>query len=207
MDTPKIERRKRRSPSSALLRVIRERDRTATTTLGGLLASLGDRSFGWALLLFSLVNLLPLPLGSTLVTALPLLLLSAQLAMGYPYLRLPRFLAQRRIDEAALRRTVIRLRPISRPVERLVRPRMIWLFHGRNERLLGLALFVIAFTLFLPIPLSGWFPAISLLVSGFGLIERDGLISAFGLVLGAVSVLVTLAVVMTVSAGARAVIG
>jgi hypothetical protein len=85
-------------------------------------------------------------------------------------------------------------------------PRYTPLFARRNERVLGLALFVIAFALFLPVPFSGWFPAISLFIFGVGLVERDGLVATIGLVCGGASVLLTLAILASLAAGAEAMI-
>lgn len=65
-------RARRPSLSLPILRIARELDRVGALTLGNLLNELGERSFGWAIVLFSLVTLLPLPPGSSVVTAIPL---------------------------------------------------------------------------------------------------------------------------------------
>ncbi len=72
--------------------------------------------------------------------------------------------------------------------------------------MLGLMLFVIAFALFLPVPFSGWFPAISLFIVGVGLVEHDGLVAAVGIGLGIVSVLLTATILTTLAAGAEGMI-
>ena len=148
---------------------------------------------------------LELPPGSTLITALPLLVTTGQMMLGYPHVRLPRRLARMRLDPLKLRRTVLRLRPITRRLERVLKPRYAMLFSRRNERPLGLLLFVIAFALFLPVPLSGWFPAIALFVFGVGLVERDGLIASLGLAIGVASVVLTAAILTSLAAGAEAI--
>lgn len=158
------------------------------------------------MLLFSLINLLPLPPGTTLLTALPLILIAGQMALGFEQLQLPKMIGRREVQRESLRRVVHKMRPISRRIERIIRPRMPWVFYPRNERLIGLWLLLVAFALFLPLPLSGWFPAISLLVSGFGLIERDGLVLVIGAIMGAASILITLLVATTLAIGAEAVI-
>jgi hypothetical protein len=125
---------------------------------------------------------------------------------GYPHVRLPERLARLRIDPVKLRQTVLRLRPVTRRLERVLKPRYSLLFARRNERTLGLLMFVIALALFLPIPLSGWFPAISLFIIGVGIVEQDGLVSGFGLVLGAASVILTAKILTSLAAGADALI-
>ena len=197
---------KRRRPSLSLpiLRTSRTQHRAGTLTLGNLLTELGETSFGWAIVVFSLLTLLPLPPGSTLITALPLMVTTGQMALGYPHVKLPAPLTRLRLDPVKLRRTVLRLRPVTRRLERVLTPRYTALFARCNERVLGAALFVIAFALFLPIPLSGWFPAISLFVFGVGLVEQDGLVASIGLALGGMSVLLTAAILTSLAAGAEA---
>ncbi|WP_292287357.1 exopolysaccharide biosynthesis protein [Marivita sp.] len=188
-----------------ILRTSRSQHKAGTLTLGNLLTALGETSFGWAIVVFSLLTLLPLPPGSSLITALPLLVTTGQMVLGYPHVKLPGRLARLRLDPVKLRRTVLRLRPVTRRLERVLTPRYLPLFARRNERVLGLLLLVIAVALFLPVPFSGWFPAISLFVFGVGLVEQDGLVATIGLILGGASVLVTATILVTLSAGAEAI--
>ncbi|NDK35751.1 exopolysaccharide biosynthesis protein [Rhodovulum sulfidophilum] len=198
--------RRRVSLSLPILRTSRDQHDAGNLTLGSLLSGLGETSFGWAVVVFALMTMLPLPPGSSLVTALPVLVTTAQMMLGYRHVRLPGPLARLRLDHDKLRRTVLRLRPVTRRLERVLRPRNPALFRRRNERALGAALFVIAFTLFLPVPGSGWFPAISLFVAGVGMVEHDGRVTIWGLVMGAASVLLTVAIVVSLAASAEAVI-
>lgn len=198
--------RRRPSLSMPILRTSRSQHRAGTLTLGNLLSALGEASFGWAIVVFSLLTLLPMPPGSSLITALPLLVTTGQMMLGYPHVRLPGHLARLRLDPVKLRRTVLRLRPVTRRLERVLTPRHTAIFAPRHERTLGLLLFVIAFALFLPVPLSGWFPAISLFIIGVGLVERDGLVAIFGLVFGGASVLLTATILISLGVGAEAMI-
>ena len=183
-----------------------QRGEAHDVSIEAILTELGDKSFGWALLLFALVNMLPMPIGSTMVTALPLLLLSAQMGLGCHHVRLPSFITQRWVNRSRFRRVVLYLKPILRLIEKVIRPRHLWLFQRDRERVIGVLLFCVSFALFLPIPLSGWLPAISVLVTAFGLIERDGVITLAGLTLGVVSITVTAAVIVSLIAGAQAIL-
>ena len=199
-------RHRRPSLSLPILRTTREQHRAGGLSIGGLLTALGDSSFGWAIVLFALLTLLPLPPGSSLLTALPLLGTTLQMMIGYRHVRLPARLARVELNPEKLRRTVLRLRPVTRRLERVLSPRYSMLFGASNQRLLGMALFVIAFALFLPVPGSGWFPAVSLLVVGVGLVERDGLVVLAGVALGALSVVLTAAILASLASGAEAII-
>ena len=195
---------RRRTMSWALLRAINGRHDGGCVSIGGFLAELGDRSFGWSILLFSIINLLPMPFGSTMITAIPVILITAQMALGFSHIRLPGFINRRPISRAGLRRVVIRLRPMVRPIERIIRPRYVWLFQPNAERLMGLLLLAVAIALFLPLPLSGWIPAFALFVSAFGLVERDGLVTMIGLGFGVASIVITIVVAVSLAAGAAA---
>jgi hypothetical protein len=185
----------------------REGEQCEEMTVDGLLRTLGDRSLGWCIVLFAIVNLIPMPLGGTMLTALPLLIVTAQMALGFGELRLPRAVMRREIGRRRFQQVVMRLRPLMRPIERVIRPRHAWVFRGRNERLIGATLFAVAVALFLPFPLSGWLPAISLLVTGVGLVERDGLVTVTGLVVGLISLVLTGAVGFAIAFGVQSLAG
>ena len=110
----------RRRLSRRLVRAARDpRDRADQMTIGALLDSLGERSFGWCLLIFSLLNLLPVPVGTNMITSIPLIVLTAQMALGYDQVLLPGFIARRGIGRRRFQKLVLRLGPLIRPVERI----------------------------------------------------------------------------------------
>lgn len=195
----------RRRPASLMmpiLRVSRRQKRDGVLTIGGLLEGLGDRSFGWGLMVFSLLTLLPLPPGSSLITGLPMLLVTLQMVLGYRHVTLPGRIARKPLDRDKLRRALFRLRPVTRRLDRILKPRLPRVFSAEYERLIGLVLFVVAFALFLPIPLSGWFPAVSLFICGVGMVERDGAVTITGIGLGAASAALTAAIAVSLYASA-----
>ncbi|EPX83460.1 hypothetical protein Salmuc_02068 [Salipiger mucosus DSM 16094] len=99
---------------------------------------------------------------------------------------------------------MLRLRPITRRLERILRERHSPLLDRRHDRLLGSLLFLIAFALFIPLPFTGWFPAISLFVIGVGLVERDGVATTVGLAIGGASVVLTAGILISLGLGAEA---
>src|SRR3546814_16692804 len=106
------------------------------------------------------------------------------MVLGFSYVALPRFIAERRVSRRGFQRIVLRMKPVLRPLERIIRPRLAWLFERHSERLLGAFLFLVAFALFLPIPLSGFLPPFALFIAGLRLAERDGVVTLLGLPLG-----------------------
>jgi hypothetical protein len=197
----------KRSMSWSLLSAINKRRSEREVSIEALLDELGDRSFGWSILIFSLVNMLPLPWGATLITGIPLLIITGQMALGFEHVRLPRWVTKRQISRASFRKVLLRLkRPVFKPIEKLICERHTWLFTGDRERIIGIIIFCISVALFIPLPLSGWFPAISIFITAFGLIERDGLITMLGLGLGIMSIIVTIAVIISIALGFQAII-
>jgi hypothetical protein len=195
----------RRRLSRRLVRAAHDPGRQPDMTVGELVASLGDRSFGWSIVVFGLVNLLPAPPGATLVTAIPLVLVTGQMALGLRQLWLPGFIMRRAVGRRRFQRLVLWLGPVIRPIERLVRPRRPGVFAQRAERLLGILLFLVSVALMFPIPLSSYLPAIALFVAGIGLVERDGVVTLIGAAFGVVSIVVTATVTGLIVAGVLAV--
>ncbi len=196
----------RRYLANRLVRAAHDPDRSERMSLAELVASLGERSLGWALVVFALVNLLPLPIGSDTITAIPVLIVTAQIALGYDELRLPGFIARRRIGRKHFQKLALRLGTLFRPVERVLKPRLAWLFEPPGERLFGGWLFVVALALAVPIPLTGYVPAVAIALAGIGLIERDGIVALAGAVLGLVGIGITVTAATMVVAGAEALV-
>ncbi len=148
----------------------------------------GHRAFGAMLFAFSVPNLLPLPPGSSTFLALPLVLLSPQLALGVKSPWLPRVVAERTIERQTLKKTFDRIIPRLKQVERLCAPRLSFMFGPVGDRLIGLVCFLLSLVLILPIPLGNMLPAAAVAVFARGLTQRDGAMVLLGYLLTAVSV-------------------
>ncbi len=168
------------------------RDRIA---VGDLLAALGDRALVALMFVFAFPNVLPTPPGTSSVLGAPLIFLALQLSLGQrPWL--PAFIARRsmaRTDFAALIR---RVSPWLARAERLLRPRAAWLALPPMEFLVGLVCLLLALILVLPIPLGNVLPALAISLLALGVLERDGLWVAAGLVTAAFGVAVVAGVVL-----------
>lgn len=145
---------------------------------------LGERSFGFVLLLFGLLSAVAPP-GVATFTALPLMFFGLQMLAGYPTPWLPAFIAKRSIARGDLERTLERGAPIMRWIERFCRPRFLFLIGSVGERLLGLLVFILAIVIALPGPLTNAPPGIAIAFMSIAIIERDGLLVLAG-ILGSV---------------------
>jgi hypothetical protein len=167
-------------------------------TLGDMAAFLGDRSIGGLLLVPALPMALPVPApGISVIFGVPLIVISAQLALGYRRAWLPALLAQRSISRTAFSAIIDRMLPTLRRLERIVRPRAGWLAGTWTKVRVGIICLVLAIIITLPEPLGHVVPGTAISVLALGLIERDGVAIALGILTAAFG----LAVVIIASPG------
>ncbi|MEQ8267351.1 MAG: exopolysaccharide biosynthesis protein [Parvibaculum sp.] len=185
--------KKRRSGALRGLAQVGTRKKPDGSSFGDVLQSLGDRSFGWGFILVGFMNMLPLPPGTNMVLGLPVLFFATQMMLGRETLWLPGFITNRVIARRHWRAGALSALPIARPLSRLTRVRMLNMFQGRAERPLGLLLLVTGVVLCMPLPLTGWLPAISIFVTGLGLVEHDGAIVGLGIAIAVVAISVGIA--------------
>ena len=159
---------------------------------------LGDRSIGGLLLILALPMALPVPApGISVLFGVPLIVISAQLALGYRRAWLPARLAQRSIPRSTFLTIVDRMLPPLRRLERIVQPRAGWLAGAWTKVPVGIICLVLAIIITLPVPLGHVVPGTAISVLALGLIERDGVAIALGIV----TAVLGLAIVVIASAG------
>ncbi|WP_165191043.1 exopolysaccharide biosynthesis protein [Caulobacter soli] len=163
-------------------------DTRPVLTVGQMLEQFDSRAFGAMLLVFGLLNCLPLPPGSSTILSLPILLLAPQIAWGSDIPWLPRKLVEHPLKRDDLRGMFRRLTPIVRRMELVTRPRLEILFGPVGERLIGVVCTLLALVLVLPIPLGNLAPGATVAVLALALLQRDGLLVLLGYLMAAVSV-------------------
>lgn len=169
-------------------------------TLGAILDALGRRSFGVALLVPGLVTLAPLvgdvP-GVPTLMALVVLLSAGQLLFGRERPWLPRWLLERRVEAATVRKVVGWLRPGVRVMDRVLDPRLTVLT-GRPARHVIAAVCVVVAAVMPVMELVPFSANVAgVLLTGFGLsvVTSDGLLVLVTLgVAGAIAAVVAFGV-------------
>jgi len=143
---------------------------------------LGPRSFGFALLMFSVPMILPMPPGIPMAAGFVILIFGSQLLLGHPHLWLP---------DWVMRKTIARDRLIT--AYGIVEKYLGWMFHMARprlpqltgftaRRLSGLIFLLLGLLMILPIPIIGnILPAFACTVLALGLTDRDGLIFVTGI--------------------------
>lgn len=193
--------KKRRSGALRGLAQVGTRKKPGGSTFGDVLESLGDRSFGWGFMLVGFMNMLPLPPGTNMVLGLPILFIATQMMLGRQTLWLPDFVTKRFIARERWRAGALSALPIARPLSRITRVRYLRVFQGKAEQPLGFLLLVTGVVLCIPVPLTGWMPAISCFVTGLGLVEHDGAIVGLGIVIAFIALAIAIAMILAIYLG------
>lgn len=155
-------------------------DERPTLTVGEMLDAFDSRAFGAMLLVFGLLNTLPLPPGSSTILSLPILFLAPQIAMGADHPWLPRKLTEKPLKRDDMRGLFRRLAPIVRSMELITRPRLRPMFAPLGERAIGVICTLLALVLVLPIPLGNLAPGATVAILALALLQRDGILALAG---------------------------
>jgi hypothetical protein len=179
--------------SAILLAIATAQDRDRIS-IGDLLDALRRRALGALMFIFAAPTALPMPPGVSAITGAPLLFLSLQLMLGLkPWL--PRIITDRSLSRVDFERVVTAISPWLARAEGIMRPRFTFFAHRPAIYLVGFMCFVLAVILFLPVPLGNMLPSVAIAIMALGLLERDGVWIAIGLVVAVASIVVVWGVV------------
>lgn len=175
--------------SQVLLHAVRgESERVSVAEI---IDALDARSFGLAVLLFSLPSVVPMPPGIPTVVGIILLIVSIQMVFGREDLWLPGILSRRTLPRKSLVGAFEGLTPRLAWLEHLMKPRLLFMTGKLGTILIGAVVLVMAVVLILPLPPGGNFPpALACAVLGMGLVQRDGVVVLLGLVGSVVALVV-----------------
>jgi hypothetical protein len=166
-------------------------------SVADLLATMKDRAFGALLFIFAMPNTIPTPPGTSAILGIPLVFLSAQMALGRnPWL--PKLIANRSMLRSDFAGMVDKASPWIARAERMLKPRWPACSSHTAERLLGCFCLVLAIVLALPIPLGNMLPALAICMIAFGILEKDGVWIAIGTLLGIVSLFLVAGVIYAI---------
>ncbi len=167
--------------STVLARLIRE-NTGETVEVRTIVEGLKDRSFGVLMILFAVPN--AVITGISWILGAPIVLLALQFTFGRQTPWLPEFMLKQTLKQELFQSITIRVMHFLTKVERWLQPRWLWLSTRTAERILGLYLAFVAIILMAPIPFGNALPAFGIAFISAGLIEKDGIAIAIGMVLG-----------------------
>ncbi len=156
------------------------------TAVSQIIEAFHERGFGFVLLFFAVPMALPLPVppGINILLATPLLLLTAQQALGRHTVWLPQKIMRRAMKTETLSTMIGGVLPWARRVEILLKPRMGYITRGVFSNIIGVMGFIMALSVCVPIPLTNTIPSLGIALMAAGVIMRDGLAVLAGAALG-----------------------
>lgn len=171
-------------------------------TVREIMAVLQDRAFALLIVLLGLPNCLPMPPPIPLVCGLLLALVAVQIVFGREAPWLPRQLMNRSMARTDVERAVGRAVPVFRRLERISRPRMIFLDTPLAMRLMGAVILILSVGLLFAPPFVGQIPlGLAVCLVGLGLVERDGFVVVGGLLIGSIGLTLSLGFVYAIFTG------
>lgn len=155
-------------------------------TLAQILEKVHERGFGMLLFILALPMALPLPVppGVNVILASPLIILTAQQALGRHTIWLPQKLLEASFSQKKFSRLIQMCLPWIVRLEVFVRPRLGFLTRGVFSCLIGLLGLIMALTVCIPLPLTNTVPSLGIACMAIGVIMRDGLAVLAGAFIG-----------------------
>jgi hypothetical protein len=174
--TNQAPRQARPLPLSKRLAEIIEDNQTERLSFTKLAAQLHSRAWGGLLFIFAAINVLPLPPGTSVFFAIPLLIVSAQMVLGRASPWFPARIDRRGVRKTELERLIAKIHGVEERIERVLKPRLASLTGPTATRVIGIVCFLLALLAAIPIPLFHIAPAAAILLFGLALIYRDGVV-------------------------------
>ena len=174
-----------------LNRIDESADHKGRVSLGSIVESVGDRSFGPLLLMVGVIITSPLSglpgVPTTMGTLV--LLIAGQLLFGKDHFWLPGWVLRRSLEERKVRKAIKWLRPSAHFIDRWLRPRLPAFISGFSIYLISLVCALIAplLTMMELVPFSAHGAGLALTAFGLALISRDGLLAAIAFLVISVS--------------------
>jgi hypothetical protein len=182
---------------SERLSLIVDGHRSERLTFSELAAQLHSRAWGGLLLIFAAINVLPLPPGTSVFFAIPLLIVSAQMVIGRTSPWFPARIDRHGVTKLLLRRLIDKIHWLELRVDRFFKPRLPGLTGPAAARVIGALCFLLALLAAIPIPLFHVAPAAAIVLFGLGLIYRDGALIIVAGVAAILSVVVDVVIIGT----------
>lgn len=187
--------RERPLPLSQRLEQIVTEDGPDRLSFTNVAAQLHSRAWGGLLLIFGAINVLPLPPGTSIFFAIPLMIVAVQMVLGRGSPWFPARIDRRGMTKAELGRLVSKMAWLEKRVERIFKPRLASLTSPLATRVIGVCCFLLAMIAAIPIPLFHIAPAAAIVLFGLALIYRDGALVIVAAIAGVMAVLLDILVI------------
>ncbi|HHP7232436.1 MAG TPA: exopolysaccharide biosynthesis protein [Xenococcaceae cyanobacterium] len=186
--------------STELNRYFFEEPRASQVTLGEILALAEERIFGFLLVILALPSALPFPApGYSIPFGIAMFFLAIQLILGRQTPWLPEKMLKGSMKLGMVQGLLKKGIPWLKRIEAIAKPRYSSICTSLPGRvILGSAIALMSISMMIPIPGTNTLPAIGIFITGFGLIEDDGVISLIGLVISTIAAALSISIIMAV---------
>lgn len=159
-------------------------------TLGDIIQRTGEKAFSVLIAFLCLPFLIIAIPGTSTPFGLALMFLGIQMILRWDRPWLPKFLSNRHLPKKGTEAVLRGVTKLFRPLERLIRPRLLFMQSYAAYIIVGLALVIDAFLLALPLPIpyTNTPPAWAIMLKVLGSTEDDGVLLIIGLFLSAVMI-------------------
>ncbi|MEE2526022.1 exopolysaccharide biosynthesis protein [Hyphobacterium sp. HN65] len=155
-------------------------------SLGEFIEALGERAFGVMLFALAIPVTIPFLYVIPQIVSVPMAALAFQMAAGRNEPWFPEKFRARQMTRDGLVRMGRTASKWFGWMERLARPRLLFLSGHIGERVVGAVFCLFCVSILTPLPLTNSTPGIAVAIGSLGLITRDGLLILLGLLLGIV---------------------
>lgn len=171
-----------------------KKDTDDRTKLGELLTDFHENGLLLMMLFFALPVAIPLPYppGFTTIMGIPLMLLSIQMLFGFRKAFLPNKISRYAISNNILISISNKVVPVLRSLEKYIKPRFAFAKSIYCQQFIGLISLICSISVAIPFPLTNAVPALGIVVMALGLLNKDGLVILFGLVVSIIGLLIAI---------------
>jgi hypothetical protein len=175
-------------PLSAVIEAVLNEAERHPVRFGDLVDRTADRGYGLLLMILGLPMLIPfLPPGSSTLVGPIYAAFAVQMLRGSHHPWMPQRFREAVLAGGAVRVLRDRGLPVIRTLERLSRPRGLWVSEAIMMRAVGVMVLLMGLVLLSPLPFLNTLPAISVMLIGMGLLNRDALFALAGMAVGTAS--------------------
>lgn len=157
-----------------------------------------ERGFAILLLIFALPLTIPLPVppGATTIASMPILLFSLQMVIGLASPWLPQWLEKKSIKRTTLAIIAEKTSAPLKKIEKITCARLSIVVSILGTKVFAVCSLICSVSIFIPLPMTNFIPAISIVLMSFGVLNRDGLMILVGIIIGAIGIAITFLVVV-----------
>lgn len=168
---------------------------TDRININDLVDAMQSVGYGLVMMIFSFALVIPLPPPLPSFVAIPLLIFSTQLMLGYESAKLPKMFSKISVKRSVVLILVQKSAPYIGKIEKILRPRLLFITSQFFERIVGFFILIFSLFVMMPIPFSNFIPGLGILIISFGLLGKDGLVIICGLIVGVIGTIISIAVI------------